>query len=68
LNPTTSGQSRRKDYDLGIFYTCDRSDANVDLGSIAVVVGKTGSRTMWRFGDKAEQDIDFGNAKKLELP
>lgn len=66
LEPTTSsGRARSDDIDLRVFYTSDEDDAGATLGSIAVVVRPSGHRTVWRFGDRPTDRIDFGSARRL---
>jgi hypothetical protein len=68
LDPTTSsGRAHKADHELGIFYTCDRDDAGTELGSLAVVVGKRRERTLWRFGDNPDEDVDLDNARLMTL-
>ena len=65
LEATTSGQARRKDADLSIFYTGDVDDAAParPLGSIGVVLRK-GDWKMWRFGDRPGDDIDLARGRR----
>ena len=65
LEATTSGQARRKDADLSIFYTGDVDDATPGrpLGSIGVVLRK-GDWKMWRFGDRPGDDIDLAGGRR----
>jgi hypothetical protein len=70
IEPTTSGQDRSKDYDLGIHYTSARLNdrARSELGSIALMFPpRRGQKLrMWRFfdGSRARIDLDRGRAVK----
>ena len=62
IDPTTrSGAAHPPDWELGIFYTSDSTDAGTRLGSFAVVIGP-GGRTVWRMLDSTTGAIDLGNA------
>jgi len=60
LQSTTSGQRRKSDARLSIFYTCDTTDdpARLALGSMGVIL-RRGVWSLWRFGDKASQRVDL---------
>jgi|SRR5215207_5023682 len=61
---TKSGRKHSHDYELGIHYTCGKDSAGAALGSVALVISPTGrKRNMWRFCDKADDDIDLGNSR-----
>ena len=67
LQATTSGQTRKKDWDLGLHYTSGVDSEGVDLGSIAVVLSTNGrKRHVWRFGDRSDQDVDLANGRLFE--
>ena len=65
LESTSSGQPRRSDADLSIFYTADtrRGSPPTPLGSIGVVL-RRGNWSLWRFGDRPGQRIDLANARR----
>jgi len=64
MEPTTSGQSRSDDWNLGLHYTGGRDDDDAALGTIALVLSPTGlKRQIWRFGDSRSQMIQLGNAR-----
>jgi hypothetical protein len=58
-----SGSARKKDWDLGIFYTSDSETDGTALGSVAVVMGG-GRAVLWRFGDGTRDTIDFAGARR----
>jgi hypothetical protein len=62
-------RDHRADEALGIFYTCDRTDAagNPPAGSLAVIT-KGQRRELWRFSDAAKNRIDFDNARRWKKP
>ena len=68
LEPTAKkGIKHDEDYELGIHFTAGRDDADANLGTIAVVLGPTGSkRVVWRFGDTPSEDIDLSKARKFD--
>jgi competence protein ComEC len=67
LQATTSGQSRSRDWDLGLHYTCGVDSEDAELGSIAIVLSPSGrKRNVWRFGDASGQNVDLGNARLFE--
>lgn len=61
---TSSGRPRSDDVDLDIFYTSDTDDAGAELGTVAVVIRPNGNRTIWRFGDRPADAIDFSRARR----
>lgn len=64
LQATTSGQLRKRDWDLGLHYTCALDTDRVALGSIAVVLSPSGrKRHIWRFGDHTDQELDLTNGR-----
>jgi hypothetical protein len=67
LESTTSGQARTPDAGLRLFYTADMDDANpaTPAGSIGVVLRK-GEPTLWRFGDRPDQQIDLTQARRWQ--
>ena len=63
IEPTTSGtRPRSADHELNLFYTSDEDDTGRELGSFAVVIPPSGSRTIWRFTDRASEAVDFSRA------
>ena len=65
LEPVSStGAEHKPDWKLGIHYTGARDDKQEPLGTIALVVPPTGKITMWRFGDRARDEIDFAKARR----
>jgi competence protein ComEC len=64
LDPTTSsGREHPPDHELRVFYAADTDDAGAVLGSMAVVMGR-GRWTLWRFGDRPQDPIDLGRARR----
>jgi hypothetical protein len=59
---TRFGTKRKKDYELGIFYTADRDEAGKALGSIGMAIGPTRTK-MYRFGDGPTQAVKLENAR-----
>jgi beta-lactamase superfamily II metal-dependent hydrolase len=56
----SSDAERKKDHELGIFYTSDVRGPRKDiLGSMAIVVRSNGDWVLWRFGDSPSGPIDF---------
>jgi hypothetical protein len=53
------------DEDLGIFYTCDTTSAPKapDAGSFGIIM-RGQRRRLWRFGDAADQPIDFADGRR----
>jgi hypothetical protein len=67
LQATTSGQKRKRDWDLGLHYTSGVDSDGDKLGSIAIVLSPSGrKRHVWRFGDASGQNVDLGNARLFE--
>ena len=65
LEPVSStGAEHKPDWELGIHYTGARDDKQEPLGTIAMIVPPTGRITMWRFGDRARDEIDLGKARR----
>jgi hypothetical protein len=65
LEPVSStGGTHKPDWELGIHYTGARDDKEEPLGTIGLVVPPTGRITMWRFGDRAREKIDFAKARR----
>jgi len=65
LEPVSSTGARHKpDWELGIHYTGAQDDTGEPLGTIGLVVPPTGKITMWRFGDRAREKIDFSKARR----
>ncbi|MGH2821216.1 MAG: ComEC/Rec2 family competence protein [Actinomycetota bacterium] len=70
LEPTTSGQFRSADHELGIYYTSDRLESTGDdLGTVALIVPpKRGAEiSLWRFGDGPRDSIDLARAMRIKL-
>ncbi|MCK5131478.1 MAG: hypothetical protein KAR40_04935 [Candidatus Sabulitectum sp.] len=66
LDPVAkSGKAHKKDWELGIFFTSDRDTNDIELGSIALVLGTRGIR-MWRFEDSKDDRIDFGKGRRMK--
>lgn len=54
------------DWQLRLFYTCDRTVQKHDLGSVAVVFpASTASPRIWRFGDHKGDSVDLDNAREM---
>jgi ribonuclease BN (tRNA processing enzyme) len=65
LEPTTTtGKAHKKDYEQPIFYTCDTSEQQ-PLGTVGVVIKRGGGRTVWRFGDEPDDDIDLAAGARM---
>ena len=65
LEPTTtSGAAHKKDYELRILYTCDTSGPRA-LGTVGVVLSRSGKRTVWRFQDEPGDEIDIAAGRKM---
>jgi competence protein ComEC len=64
VDPQGNVKSHDPDEDLGIFYTCDTTNApgSPDAGSFGVIM-RGRRRRLWRFGDSPGQDIDLANGK-----
>ncbi len=65
LEATTSGQTRRSDAALSIFYTADIEDGapTRPLGTIGVILRKS-AWTMWRFGDRPGDEVDLARGRR----
>jgi beta-lactamase superfamily II metal-dependent hydrolase len=69
LEPTSStGAHHMPDWMLGIQYTGARDSRGNSLGTIALVVPPSGRITMWRFGDRAEDEIVLTRARRYLPP
>lgn len=67
LEPVSStGAQHKPDWQLGIHYTGARDTDDQPLGSIALVIPPTGKITMWRFGDRARDEIDLTKARRFQ--
>ena len=67
LDPVSStGRQHKDDWELGIHYTGARDEDGKQLGTIALVIPPTGKITMWRFGDKASDDVDLAGARRYK--
>jgi hypothetical protein len=64
LAGTASGK-RSADHELGIHYTCEKSDTGKALGTIAVLLTPGGRRRVWRFMDRASDRIDLARGREL---
>jgi hypothetical protein len=64
LAGTASGK-RSADHELGIHYTCDKSDAGKALGTVGVVLTPGGRRRVWRFMDRPSDRIDLARGREL---
>jgi hypothetical protein len=64
LESTTSGQPRKSDADLSIFYTADVDDAprHRRLGTVGVAI-RRGDWDLWRFGDRPSEQVDLARAR-----
>jgi hypothetical protein len=61
---TKSGRAHKRDHELGIHYTCGTDEADVALGTIALVISPTGrKRHLWRFGDDTNKNVDLAQAR-----
>jgi competence protein ComEC len=56
---------RSADHELGIHYTCERSDTGKALGTIGVLLTPGGRRRVWRFMDRASDRIDLARSREL---
>jgi hypothetical protein len=61
----TTGGAHRPDWELGIHYTGNRDDQGDPMGSMALVVSRSGRRRLWFFGDEKRDSVDLGNARKF---
>ncbi|HEX6153151.1 MAG TPA: hypothetical protein VFZ19_06460, partial [Solirubrobacterales bacterium] len=63
---TSSGKEHSDDCDLGLHYTCGFDSDGAELGSIALVLSKSGrKRNVWRFGDSPSDPVDLGAARRF---
>jgi hypothetical protein len=61
---TTNGKTHSDDCDLGLHYTCGVDSGGATLGSIALVLSKTGRKKhVWRFGDAPKEGVDLNQAR-----
>lgn len=66
LQATTSGQTRKKDWELGLHYTCGLDDAGASLGTVAVVMPPPGKRLqVWRFCDGPDDQVELARARRV---
>ncbi len=66
LQATTSGQARKRDWELGLHYTCGVDEAGQALGTVAVIVPPPGKPVqVWRFGDGSDQQVDLTRARRV---
>jgi competence protein ComEC len=64
LQATTSGQSRKPDWALGLHYTGGVDTDGASLGSIALVMSPSGrKRDLWRFGDERDEEVDLASGR-----
>ena len=56
---------RTADHELGIHYTCERSDTGEGLGTIGVLLTPGGRRRVWRFMDRTSDRIDLARSREL---
>jgi beta-lactamase superfamily II metal-dependent hydrolase len=61
-----SGGNHRPDDDLGIHYTSQQTAEGGMAGSIAYVVGPTGSTRLFRLNDRADQPVDLHAARRVK--
>jgi hypothetical protein len=63
---TTSGAEHSPDWKLGLHYTCGADSDGAALGSVALVLSKTGrKKSVWRFGDKPSEQVDLDQARRF---
>jgi beta-lactamase superfamily II metal-dependent hydrolase len=63
---TTSGAKHSPDWELGLHYTCGTDSEKAELGSIALVLPKSGrGRSIWRFGDSPAEAVDLTKARRF---
>ncbi len=71
LEPTAGvGQPRKKDHELGLFYTADHDNGQppIPLGTIALRL-RPRFRELWRLGDgPSDTDFDLSNARRWTGP
>jgi beta-lactamase superfamily II metal-dependent hydrolase len=66
LEATSSGQSRSKDFQLGIHYTSGTDDTGAALGSVGVIVPPPGKPIqVWRFGDAPGRRLDLTKGRRV---
>jgi hypothetical protein len=69
MEPTTSGQRRTHDHDLGVLYTSDRRGqrSRRPLGSIALMIPprKGAGLSVWRFEDEPGDPLDLRRALRF---
>lgn len=64
---TSSGKEHSPDFDLGLHYTCASDSKGAELGSIALVLSKTGrKKSVWRFGDSPSKSVDLAKARRFD--
>jgi beta-lactamase superfamily II metal-dependent hydrolase len=69
LEPTSStGAKHKPDWELGIHYTGALDEEDEPLGTIALVIPPKGKIVMWRFGDRADDEISFDGARRYIGP
>ncbi len=68
LEPTTrDGKDHQADHKLRVFYTCDTAKpTDAPLGTFAVVIGRNGSRAVWRFGDEPGDHVNLLQGRRLK--
>ena len=69
IEPTTSGQVRSGDHELGIYYTADRLEGtDQDLGTIALIVPpkRRSKAALWRLRDRPSDAIDLSKAVTID--
>jgi hypothetical protein len=65
LEPVSStGAVHKPDWKLGIHYTGAQDDMEEPLGTIGLIVPPSGKITMWRFGDRARDEIDLAKSRR----
>jgi beta-lactamase superfamily II metal-dependent hydrolase len=63
LQAIATGGQRKKDWELGLFYTSDSEEDGAPLGSVALVMG-AGRAALWRFGDGTTDLVELARAKR----
>lgn len=64
---TSSGDDHDPDWELGLHYTCGSDAKARPLGSIGLVLSKSGrKRNVWRFGDAPGEAVDLAKARRLD--
>lgn len=62
----SSGAAHSPDWELGLHYTCGEDSAGAALGSIALILSKSGrKKSVWRFGDKPSEGVDLSQARRF---